>query len=636
MPLISMQEVSLGFGGPLLLENVNLQIERGEWVGLLGRNGMGKSTLLKLVYGDLAPDSGIVSRQQNLRVAYLPQEVPPELRGLPLGLGGTVSEIVKGGLETAAVLKKASTMENMSNDDPWQQQLQVDQVIARLQLDPKVRFDVLSAGMKRRVLLGRGLVRNPDLLLLDEPTNHLDIDTINWLEDFLARWGGTLLFVTHDRVFLQRLATRIVELDRGRLFDWNCNYVTFLQRKEAMLAAETDQNAEFDKKLAQEEQWIRRGIEARRTRNEGRVRALRRLREIRRERREQPGKMRMKIQEERRSGRLVIEAKGAGFAYGEQVVLHDFSTTVQRGDKVGIIGPNGSGKTTLLRILMGELAPLQGLVRHGTNLKMAYFDQLRAQLDESQSVLDNVGEGRDTITINGKSRNLVGYLEDFLFTPDRVHAPISALSGGERNRLLLARLFARPANLLVLDEPTNDLDIDTLELLEDLLLEYSGTLLLVSHDRAFLNNLVTSTMALDGSGNVREYVGGYDDWLRQSQAENSDSAALRAVTTPKAAEKSRKPAAANRPSESQPAAGAARKLTYKEQRALEAEKRELAELPERIDALESEQHALTAAMVDPAFYQRDSAEIAQAANRLNQLEEELTQAFMRWEELEGK
>ena len=618
MPLISMQEVSLGFGGPLLLENVNLQIERGEWVGLLGRNGMGKSTLLKLANGDLAPDSGIVSRQQNLRVAYLSQEVPPELRGLPQGLDGTVGEIVTGGLETAAV-------EITRGDDPWQRQLQVDQVIARLQLDPKARFDVLSAGMKRRVLLGRGLVRNPDLLLLDEPTNHLDIDTINWLEDFLARWGGTLLFVTHDRVFLQRLATRIVELDRGRLFDWNCNYATFLQRKEAMLAAETDQNVEFDKKLAQEEQWIRRGIEARRTRNEGRVRALKRLREIRRERREQPGKIRMKIQEDRRSGRLVIEAEGAGFAYGEQVVVRDFSTTIQRGDKVGIIGPNGSGKTTLLRILMGELTPLQGLVRHGTNLKMAYFDQLRAQLDENQSVLDNVGEGRDTITINGKSRNLVGYLEDFLFTPDRVHTPISALSGGERNRLLLARLFARPANLLVLDEPTNDLDIDTLELLEDLLLEYSGTLLLVSHDRAFLNNLVTSTMALDGSGNVREFVGGYDDWLRQSQAENSDPVALRAETSLKAAEKERKPAA-----------GAARKLTYKEQRALEVEKRELAELPKRIEALEGEQHALTAAMADPAFYQRDSVEIALDANRLKQLEEELAQAFIRWEELEEK
>ncbi len=629
MPLISMQEVSLGFGGPLLLENVNLQIERGEWVGLLGRNGMGKSTLLKLVNGDLAPDSGTVSRQQNLRVAYLPQEVPPELRRHPQGLDGTVSEIVAGGLETAA-------LENTSSDDPWQRQLQVDQVLARLQLDPQARFDVLSAGMKRRVLLGRGLVRNPDLLLLDEPTNHLDIDTINWLEDFLARWGGTLLFVTHDRVFLQRLATRIVELDRGRLFDWNCNYATFVQRKESMLAAETDQNAEFDKKLAQEEQWIRRGIEARRTRNEGRVRALKRLREIRRERREQPGKIRMKIQEDRRSGRLVIEAEGAGFVYGEQVVVRDFSTTIQRGDKVGIIGPNGSGKTTLLRVLMGELAPLGGVVRHGTNLKMAYFDQLRAQLDENQSVLDNVGEGRDTITINGKSRNLVGYLEDFLFTSDRVHAPISALSGGERNRLLLARLFARPANLLVLDEPTNDLDIDTLELLEDLLLEYSGTLLLVSHDRAFLNNLVTSTMALDGSGNVREYVGGYDDWLRQSQAENSEPVTLRAGPSPKAADKSRKLAAASQQSVPQPTAGAARKLTYKEQRALEAEKRELAELPERIETIESEQHALTAAMAEPAFYQRDSAEIALAANRLKQLEEELARAFMRWEELEGK
>ena len=635
MPLISIQEVSLGFGGPLLLENVNLQVERGEWVGLLGRNGMGKTTLLKLVNGDLLPDSGIISRQQNLRVAYLPQEVPLELGGLTQGLGGTVSEIVASGLETLVMREKASALE-VPHDDLWQQQLQVEQVIARLQLDPAARFGPLSAGMKRRVLLGRGLVRNPDLLLLDEPTNHLDIDTINWLEDFLARWNGTLLFVTHDRVFLQKLATRIVELDRGRLFDWNCNYATFLQRKETMLAAEADQNAEFDKKLALEEQWIRRGIEARRTRNEGRVRALKRLREIRRERREQTGKVRMTIQEERRSGRLVIEAEAVGFTYGEQVVARDFSTTIQRGDKVGIIGPNGSGKTTLLRILMGELAPLQGSVKHGTNLKMAYFDQLRAQLDENQSVLDNVGEGRDTITINGKSRNLVGYLEDFLFTPDRVHAPISALSGGERNRLLLARLFARPANLLVLDEPTNDLDIDTLELLEDLLLEYSGTLLLVSHDRAFLNNLVTSTMALDGSGNIREYVGGYDDWLRQSQAETPESAALRAGSSPRTAENTPKTTSAKAQAEPVPASVPGHKLTYKEQRLLEAEKRELAELPGRIEALESEQHALTSAMGDPAFYQRDSTEIAQAANRLKQLEDELDRAFLRWEELDVK
>ncbi len=521
MALISLQEVSLGFGGPLLLEKVNLQIERGEWVGLLGRNGMGKTTLLKLVNGDLAPESGVVARQQNLRVASLPQEIPQ-------GLAGTVAEIVASGLNGSAA-PEVSGAENAA----WQHQLQVEQVIARMDLDPQAHFEVLSAGLKRRVLLARGLVRAPDLLLLDEPTNHLDIQSIDWLEDFLKRWGGTLLFVTHDRVFLQKLTTRIVELDRGRLFDWDCDYETFLKRKEAMLAAERDQNVLFDKKLAQEEQWIRQGIEARRTRNEGRVRALLRLREIRRERREQPGKIRMQVQAARRSGRAVIEAEEVDFSFGEQAVVRGFSTTIQRGDKVGIIGPNGSGKTTLLRLLMGELQPQKGEVRLGANVESAYFDQLRSQLDETKSVLDNVGEGRDTISINGKTRNLVGYLEDFLFTRERVHAPISALSGGERNRLLLARLLARPANLLVLDEPTNDLDIETLEILEDLLLEYTGTLLLVSHDRAFLNNLVTSTLAMDGAGGVSETVGGYDDWLRQS---------LTAAQEPPEPAKPRKPA----------------------------------------------------------------------------------------------
>jgi ATP-binding cassette subfamily F protein uup len=612
MALISLQEVSLGFGGPLLLEEVNLQIERGEMVGLLGRNGMGKSTLLKLINGDLSPESGSVSRQQNVKVAYLPQEVPQ-------GLGGTVAEIVTGGLETV-------NASQVNEEDSWKRQLQIDKIISRMQLDPEVQFDLLSAGLKRRVLLARGLVREPDLLLLDEPTNHLDIDAINWLEDFLQRWGGTLLFVTHDRQFLQRLTTRIVELDRGRLFDWNCSYATFLQRKEAMLAAEQDQNMLFDKKLAQEEQWIRRGIEARRTRNEGRVRALKRLRELRRERREQPGQVKIQIQEARRTGKLVIEAESVSYAFEDRPVIDRFSTTILRGDKVGIIGPNGSGKTTLLRILMGDLAPQRGTIRHGTNIEVAYFDQLRSQLDETKSAVDNVGQGRDTITINGKSRNLTGYLEDFLFTPDRVHAPISVFSGGERNRLLLARLFAQPANLLVLDEPTNDLDIETLELLEDLLLDYTGTLLLVSHDRAFLNNLVTSTLVLDDAGRVKEYVGGYDDWVRQSQAEAAS-----------AAEPSRKSNAPARPAaENQPASDAPRKLSYKEQRALEAEQRELAELPQRIEQLEAEQHTLTVAMAAPTFYQQDNAQITQAISRLKALEEELAFAYQRWEELEQR
>ncbi|MFO7584886.1 MAG: ATP-binding cassette domain-containing protein, partial [Anaerolineales bacterium] len=597
MAVISLQEVSLGFGGPLLLENINLQVERGESVGLLGRNGAGKSTLLKLLNGDISPDSGVVSRQQNLRAAYLSQEVPQ-------ALSGRVDRLVAGGLDSAAV----------QFEHPWQAQLQVEQILSRMQLEPSADFEVLSAGMKRRVLLARALVRSPDLLLLDEPTNHLDIDAIDWLEDFLKRWGGTLFFVTHDRVFLQRLATRIVELDRGRLFDWNCDYVTFLQRKEALLSAEQEQNVNFDKKLAQEEQWIRKGIEARRTRNEGRVRALKRLREMRRERREQAGKVRMQIQAEKRSGRLVIDVEKISYSFGTEIIVQDFSTTIQRGDKIGIIGPNGSGKTTLLRLLMGELTPQQGSVYLGTNLEVAYFDQLRAQLDESKSVLDNVGQGRDTITINGKQRNLVGYLEDFLFTRDRVKAPISALSGGERNRLLLARLLAQPANLLVLDEPTNDLDIETLEVLEELLMDYAGTLLLVSHDRAFLNNLVTSTLALDESGRVKEYIGGYDDWRQEKAAQS------------KAAEEKTIRAGGNiQPEKS----SSNRKPSNKEQRAIEAEKRELAELPGRIEALEAEQHQLSASMADSSFYQREAPQISQAMNRLKELEDELAAAYQR-------
>jgi ABC transport system ATP-binding/permease protein len=601
MALISLQEISLGFGGPLLLDEVNLQVEGGEWIGLLGRNGMGKSTLLKLISGEVLPQSGTIARQQNLRIAYLPQEVPQELRG-------RVREIVESGLE-------ALKPETLDEEQQWQRQHQVEKVLSRMELDPESRFETLSAGLKRRVYLARGLARNPELLLLDEPTNHLDINSIDWLEDFLKRWGGTLLFVTHDRVFLQRLATRIVELDRGKLFDWDCDYSTFVKRKEEMLSAEQAQNAIFDKKLAQEEQWIRRGIEARRTRNEGRVRALKRLREMRRERRELSGKVRMQISAENRSGRLVIEAENVSFSYGDKNIVSNFSTTIQRGDKVGIVGPNGSGKTTLLRILMGELAPLLGEIRHGTNVEMAYFDQLRAQLDEGKSVLDNVGQGRDTITINGRTRNLMGYLEDFLFTRERARAPISALSGGERNRLMLARLFTQPANLLILDEPTNDLDIETLEVLENLLLDYNGTLLLVSHDRAFLNNIVTSTLILDGNGHANEYVGGYDDWHKQTEQIpdlKPAKPASGASTESKADSK-----AAPRP----------RKLSYNE-------KRELADLPKRIEMLEAEQHQLTSRMEDPAFYQQEGAVITQAVNRLQELHEELSRAYQRWTELE--
>ncbi len=601
MALISLENVSLGFGGPRLFDGINLQIEQGEWLGLLGRNGMGKSTLLKLINGDINPQSGAVSRQQNLRTAYLPQEVPADITG-------KVFDIVAGGLDSP----------HIHDEHHWQGQLQVEQVISRMQLDEEARFETLSAGMKRRVMLARGLVRAPELLLLDEPTNHLDIASIDWLEGFLKRWGGTLLFVTHDRVFLQRLTTRIVELDRGRLFDWNCSYTTFLERKEAMLTAEAEQNVLFDKKLAQEEVWIRKGIEARRTRNEGRVRALKRLREERAARRERPGKVKMQLQTEKRSGKLVIEAENINYAFGDQPIVSDFTTTIQRGDKVGIIGPNGSGKTTLLRLLLGELTPQSGTVEYGTNLEIAYFDQLRAQLDDSKSVLDNVGQGSDNVTINGRSRNLNVYLEDFLFSKDRVNAPISALSGGERNRLLLARLFAQPANLLVMDEPTNDLDVETLEILEDLLLDYDGTLLLVSHDRAFLNNIVTSTLAMDGTGQVTETVGGYDDWQKQNESAKPES----------------KPRKTTVSVESDMPASTSKKISYKEQRALESQKKELAELPQRIEKLETDVHQLAAAMADPSFYQQDSAEITRVVNRLKEMQDELAYAYHRWEELE--
>jgi ATP-binding cassette subfamily F protein uup len=597
MALISLQDVSLGFGGPLLLENVNLQIESGEAIGLLGLNGMGKTTLLKLVYGDLAPQSGEIARQGDLRVAYLPQ-------GVPLGLQGTVRQVVAEGLGPNPTAQTGT-------EAHWQGQLQVDQVISRMQLDPQAPFDLLSAGLKRRVLLARGLARDPNLLLLDEPTNHLDITSIDWLEGFLKRWGGTLLFVTHDRVFLQHLSTRIVELDRGHLFDWNCDYPTFVERKEAMLAAEQEQNALFDKKLAREEAWIRRGIEARRTRNEGRVRALIRLRNLRARRREQPGKVHMQVDAARRSGKLVIETEDLTYAFDGQPIVSGLNLTIQRGDRLGIIGPNGSGKTTLLRLLLGELKPQSGRLRHGTNLEVAYFDQLRSQLDENKSLLDNVGEGRDVITINGRERNLVGYLEGFLFSRERVHAPISALSGGERSRLLLARLLARPANLLVLDEPTNDLDIDTLEILENILLDYPGTLILVSHDRAFLNNLVTSTLVLSGDGQVDEFVGGYDDWLSQKDAGEETSTANK--KTPKTI--------SEKPKNS-------KKLSYNDQR-------ELDQLPAKIEALEAEQAQLNSSLADPAFYQENNDAVSQAVARLKVIEAELQQAYLRWEELEN-
>jgi ATP-binding cassette subfamily F protein uup len=592
MALLSLRDVGLSFGGPKLLDGVNLRIERGERVCLLGRNGEGKSTLLRLIEGALAPDEGEVVRQQGVKVARLAQEVP-------VGRAGTVADLVAEGLAV--------------DHDPHAADVErhrVDVILSRTGLDGDAAFETLSSGMKRRVLLARALVAEPDVLLLDEPTNHLDIDAIRWLEDFLARYGGTLVFVTHDRVFLGRLATRIVELDRGRLFDWDCDYPTFLKRRDNLLAAEERQNALFDKRLAQEETWIRKGIEARRTRNEGRVRALKAMREARRARREKQGTARVQVQEAERSGSLVVAASGVGFQYDGRTIVRGLDVAVTRGDKVGIIGPNGSGKTTLLRLLLGQLAPTEGTIRLGTNLEVAYFDQLRAALDEEKSVRDNVSP-YETIPINGRSKHVLGYLQDFLFSPERARTPVKYLSGGERSRLLLARLFTRPANLLVLDEPTNDLDVETLELLESLLVEFPGTVLLVSHDRAFLNDVVGSTLAFEGDGTVKEYDGGYDDYLRQRPVEPTAAP----EPTP------RKPTP-------EPVRERARKLSNKE-------RRELDELPARIEALEARRHELHAALADPALYRDAAPRVAATRAELDEVECNLAAAYGRWEALEA-
>jgi ATP-binding cassette subfamily F protein uup len=601
MALIGLRDVSMGYGGPLVLDHVTLQIEPGERVCLLGRNGAGKSTLMRLLNGEIHPDEGEVVRRQGLRIALLPQEVPR-------GLNGSIFQIIASALEGGENFGTT-----IAEDMEWRKQRQVESTLSRMELDPEARFETLSAGLKRRALLARGLVTDPDLLLLDEPTNHLDIDAIGWVEDFLARYAGTLIFVTHDRMFLKKLATRIVELDRGRLNDWACDYETYLKRREAVLAAEAEQWIQFDKKLAREETWIRQGIKARRTRNEGRVRVLEQMRETRRARRGHVGSVRLRAQEAARSGKLVIEAEGLTCGYdGAAPIIQNFSTLIMRGDKVGIIGPNGSGKTTLLRLLLGEIAPHEGSLRHGVQLEVAYFDQLRAQLDENKSVLENVGEGNDTILFNGRPRHLIGYLQDFLFSPDRARSPVRILSGGERNRLLLARLFTKASNVLVMDEPTNDLDTETLELLEELLLDYDGTLLLVSHDRAFLNNVVTSTLVIEDNGHVGEYVGGYDDWLRRRK----QSPAV----------KVEKPS--QRPTPPRPPRERRKTLTYNEQRELES-------LPERIEALESEQTMLYQRLSDPAFYQLAGNEISGTQGRLKEVERDLEAAYQRWEILEA-
>ncbi len=610
------------------MEGVTLQIEAGERIGLLGRNGSGKSTLMNLLAGQIVPDAGGIVRSGEVKTAILPQDVPDDLPG-------TVYDVVaSGGEEHADLLREYHELTlriGRSSDDglirklervqhqietsgAWHFHQRVETVIARTELDENAEFRLLSAGWKRRVFLARALVSDPDLLLLDEPTNHLDISTILWLEDFLLKHEKTLMFVTHDRAFLQRLATRIVEIDRGRLLSFACGYRTYLERRQALLDAEEKEWQEFDKKLAKEEIWVRQGIKARRTRNEGRVRALVQMRQERARRQEQAGVSRLVIQEAERSGRMVVNAEGVSFAWGDKKIVHGFSTTIIRGDKVGILGPNGCGKTTLLRILLGELKPQKGRVRLGAGIRIAYFDQLRAQLDEDKTLRENIGGGNDMIPVGDGSRHVVGYLQDFLFSPERIMSPVSSLSGGERNRLLLAKLFILPSNVLVLDEPTNDLDAETLDLLEDRLLEYNGTVLMVSHDREFLNNVVTSTIVFEGEGRLQEYVGGYDDWLmqRSAPAEPPESMGLKEQK-----QKTERP-----PRQKQ-------KLSYKETRELEA-------LPGTIEALEEEKQRLTATLNSPEFYaSRDLAKLKAANNRLGTLERELDEAYHRWDELES-
>ena len=613
MPIVTLRDVHLGFRGPPLLDGVECHVEAGQRIGLLGRNGAGKTSFMRLLSGDLAPDSGEVIFAPGTVVSYLQQDVPQELVGL-------VREVVATGWSEAAGARRADD----EHDAAWRRDHAVAQILSRMELDGERAFESLSSGMKRRVLLARALVAGPDLLLLDEPTNHLDIDAISWLEDFLGRWDGTLLFVTHDRAFLRRLATRILEIDRGHVFDWSCDYDTFLHRKEEALAAEEKQNALFDKRLAEEEVWIRTGIKARRTRNEGRVRALEAMRRDRGERRDRVGKVNLLIQEAERSGTLVASLQGVTASRGEKTILHDVTTTVTRGDRIGIIGPNGAGKTTLLRVLLGELPADAGRVRLGTNVQVAYFDQLRDQLDDTKNVADNIGDGYDTVKVGGQSRHVLGYLQDFLFTPERARTLVRFLSGGERNRVLLAKLFAKPANCIVLDEPTNDLDAETLELLEERLVDFAGTVLVVSHDRAFLDNVVTSTLVFEprpsGDGHdVLEYAGGYTDWIRQRKA-----AAKLADTKPV---KASLPAAAGNATAPTDAAPRKRKLSFKEQQ-------ELAALPGLIETLETEMQALHAKMAAADYFRQSGDILARDKTKLDDLQTRLENAFVRWETLE--
>ena len=624
--LISFKNVNLNLGNTVLLDQVNFTLEPGERLCLVGRNGTGKSTLMKVLTGEVAIDSGELVRSQGLRITELPQDVPA-------GIEGSVFEVVADGLGKAGrlvaqyhhlLIHEPDNMDKLGKVqtalealDGWTIDSKVQAMCERLQLPPDTEFSDLSGGLKRRALLARALVAEPDILLLDEPTNHLDIDSITWLEEFLATWPGTLLFITHDRAFLRRLATRIIELDRGILRSWPGTYDEYLVRKEESLRIEEQSNALFDKRLAQEEVWIRKGIKARRVRDQGRVERLKKLRNEYAARRELSGEAKLVLQEAEKSGKLVAEAKGISFSRGDRIIVKNFSATVIRGDKIGIIGPNGAGKTTLLNLLLAKLEPDSGTVRNGSKLEVAYFDQLRAQLDDSKPVFENIGGGKDFVTIDGKQLHVMSYLQQFLFTPDRARSPVKALSGGERARLLLARLFAEPSNLLVLDEPTNDLDVETLDLLEELLIDYQGTVLMVSHDRAFLNNVVTRTFVYEGGGRIGEYVGGYEDWLRQRK----DVSFTAVRPEPKKVE-------AVKVEVAKPVAAAAPALNSKE-------KRELDSLPKQIEKLEIEQRELGLKLSDPKFFQTQREQALATQARLAIIDQDLVKAYARWEQLEA-
>ncbi len=601
MPLVTLERVSIAYGHLPLLDEVAMQIDARERVSVIGRNGTGKSTLLKILSGEIPPDAGTVWRQPSLRTARLEQDVP-------LSAHRSVFDVVAEG-----------HTHHLEEDEAWLREHHVELILSRLELPADAIVDTLSGGWRRRVLLARALVGQPDLLLLDEPTNHLDIEAIQWLESFLAEYEGAVMFVTHDRAFLQRLATRIIELDRGKLTSWPGNYPTYLRRKEDALANEQVLADKFDKKLAEEEVWVRQGIKARRTRNEGRVKALEAMRAERAARREQMGNVRLQVEQAEQSGKLVFEAKGISKGFAGAPIIREFSTRVIRGDRIGLIGPNGAGKTTLLRMLLGELEPDEGEIRLGANVQIAYYDQQREQLDPERTVFDTVGEGNDTVTSNGRTRHVHAYLRDFLFSDERARSPVKALSGGERNRLLLARLFTRPANVLVLDEPTNDLDLETLELLEEQLVEWPGTLLLVSHDRAFLDNVVTSTFVFEGDGRVQEYVGGYEDWVRQRLAEKSAGARKARPGSDAPVEVPKTTKIAVRP----------KKLSFKEQREIDA-------LPAAIDALESEQRALAAKVAGPGFYKEPADTIKESLARVDELQRELAAVYARWGELDAR